>query len=116
MPFSTDACPFPTCQRMFSRIQDLERHIYKHLSRCIYCTQTDCNWTGSRRCALRDHYRRKHEGVPVPEQETSIIYDAKALVKQLLKEEITLAQAVYYAHLLFQNKAAEVGKLDIWRE
>jgi hypothetical protein len=114
--FATDACPSPTCRRRFGRTQDLERHIHKHLSRCVCCTQPECSWTGSRRCALRDHYRKKHKGVPVPGKETSMIYDAKALIKQLLKEEITLDQAKCDAHSSFRSRAAEVGKLDIWRE
>jgi hypothetical protein len=45
-----------------------------------------------------------------------MIYDARVLVKQLLKKKITLERAVLDAHLSFQSKAAKVGKQDVWRE
>jgi hypothetical protein len=45
-----------------------------------------------------------------------MIYDANGLVKQLLNKEITVDQAEHEARLSFQRKAAQLGKLGIWRE
>ncbi|KAH9969731.1 hypothetical protein BC827DRAFT_28913 [Russula dissimulans] len=46
---ATESCPFPTCSKKCGRLQELERHIRKHLPRCIFCRQPDCSWTGTRR-------------------------------------------------------------------
>ena len=44
-----------------------------------------------------------------------MIYDAKELVKQLLRKDINVEQAVGKARSLFQKKAVELGKLGIWK-
>jgi hypothetical protein len=94
----------------------LERNIREHLSRCIYCSQPRCNWTGNRRYALQKHLNDKHQGIPVPEKDAFLIYDAQVLVKQLLNGDITVEQAVREAHESFRSKAAQLGKLGVWRE
>jgi len=55
-------------------------------------------------------------GVPFPEHEGFMIYDAKGLAKQLLNEEITVGQAECEARLLYQSKAAQLRKQGIWGE
>ena len=47
----------------------------------------------------------------MPEVEVYMIYDAKGLVKQLLKKEINVEQAVGKAQSLFQKKAVQLDKL-----
>jgi len=112
---SADLCPFPQCFRICSTPQDLERHSRHHLPHCIYCSQSGCNWTGYRRYGLANHMKMKHPGVPLPEQDKFLIYDADAIVKQLLNQEITAERANLDAYSLFQNKAVQLGKLGIWR-
>jgi hypothetical protein len=51
----------------------------------------------------------------MPGLELFVIYDATALVKQLLNKEINVEQAVGEARSLFQKKAVELGRLGIWR-
>jgi hypothetical protein len=114
-PFPTETCPFPHCGVTCGRTQDLERHVRQHLPHFIYCEQPDCKWTGNRLYALRIHHADKHSGVPVPELELFMIYDAKALVKRLLNKEINVEQAVGEARSLFQKKAVQLGKVGIWR-
>ena len=114
--FETETCPFLNCHKNYGRRQDLERHILQHISRCLYCSQPGCNWTGTRRYGLQDHLRQKHGGIPVPDQGSYVIYDAKVLVKQLLNRETTTGQAVHEAHLQFRSKAELLGKLNLWRE
>ena len=114
--FAAETCPFLNCHKNYGRRQDLERHILRHIPRCLYCSQPGCNWTGTRRYSLQDHLRQRHGGIPVPDRGSFMIYDAKALVKQLLNREITTEQAVHEAHLSFRIKAELLGKLDLWRE
>lgn len=45
-----------------------------------------------------------------------MIYDAKALVKRLLDNDIKAEQAKREADSSFRQKAEEIGKLGIWRE
>jgi hypothetical protein len=113
--FATETCPFPKCRVRCGRPQELERHILQHLPYYIYCEQPGCNWTGNRLYALRIHLADKHLGVPVPELELFMIYDAKGLVKRLLNEEINVEQAVGEARSLFHKKAVQLGKLGSWR-
>lgn len=109
---ATETCPFPNCGAVYGRPQELERHIREyHLPYFLYCEQDGCNWTGNRRYALQNHLTDKHLSIPMPEQEAFTIYDAKGLVKQLLTKEISVEQAVVEARSLYQNKAAELGKL-----
>ena len=115
-PFATDICPFPKCGATNSRPQDMERHIReRHLPHGIYCEQPDCNWTGNRRYALRNHLVAKHSGVPMPELDAFMIYDVKGLVKQLMNKDMTVEQVVGEAQSLFQEKAVQLGKLDVRR-
>ena len=114
--FTTEFCPFPKCWRQCARRQETERHVRQHLPRCIYCPQPGCGWAGNRRYALRQHFRKAHQGVLFPEHEGCTIYDAKGLVKQLLNKEITVEEAEHEARMSFQSKAAQLGKLGIWRE
>ena len=115
-PLATDICPFPECGATYDRPQDLERHTReRHLPYDIYCGQQDCNWTGKRRYALLKHLLNKHSGAPMPESEAFMIYDAKGLVKRLLKKDIKVEQAVSVARSLFQEKAVQLGKLGIRR-
>ncbi|KAI9508859.1 hypothetical protein F5148DRAFT_830899 [Russula earlei] len=111
-------CPFPACLQRCGRPQELERHIRKHLPRCMFCDQPKCNWTGSRRYALMNHFKKKHACVPIPGQdfEKFIIYDAKRLVKQLLNEEISVERAMSRARSAFCDRAVQLGKLGSWRK
>jgi hypothetical protein len=91
----------------FGRAQELERHILGHLPRWICCTQPGCDWTGYRRDLLRGHLRKEHRDVPLREhgsEEIKKIYDAKRLVKRLLKKKITVEQAVCEAHAAFGKR------------
>ena len=109
----TEICPFPNCGSTYGRPQELERHIREyHLPYDLYCEQEGCNWTGNRRYALQNHFTDKHPSIPMPEQEAFTIYDAKGLVKQLLTKDISVEQAVADARSLYQNKTAELGKLE----
>jgi len=112
-----ESCPFPTCLKKCGRLQELERHIRKHLPRCIFCRQQGCSWTGTRRYALVDHMKKRHTGaaIPEPEQGEFIIYDAKRLIKQLLNKEITVEEVMCKARSLFRNRALQLGKLGSWR-
>lgn len=113
---AADICPFPKCPSAYARPQELERHIREyHMPNHIYCKQQGCHWTGNRRYALQNHLSDKHPCVPMPEQEAFTIYDAKGLVKLLLNEEISVEEVVGEARLLFQKKAAQLGKLETRR-
>ncbi|KAH9969158.1 hypothetical protein BC827DRAFT_318907 [Russula dissimulans] len=103
IPPVTDTCPFSKCRRRFTRRQETERHALRHLPRFLFCNRPGCDWTGSRRYALRDHLKKKHSSVLLLEQEF-MIYDAKRLVKQLLNEEITVEQAECDARSSFQDR------------
>jgi hypothetical protein len=45
-----------------------------------------------------------------------MIYNANVLVKQLLNNAITVEQTMQDAHLSFQQRAAEMGRLGIWHK
>ncbi|KAI9513131.1 hypothetical protein F5148DRAFT_469857 [Russula earlei] len=109
------ACPFPECQRKFTRRQELERHVLQHLPRCLFCPQPGCNWTGRRRDALRGHLKRKHSTAVLPGRGYAI-YDAKKLVKQVVDKAIAVELAQCEARLSFHNKAVKMGMLGLWRE
>jgi hypothetical protein len=51
----------------------------------------------------------------MPEPEAFMIYDAKGLVKRLLKKDIKVEQAVSVARSLFQERAVQLGKSGIRR-
>lgn len=105
-PSAIENCPFPKCTKMYRRPQEVGRHIREHhLPHDIYCQRPDCNWTGSRCYALRNHLEAKHSGAPMPEREAFMIYDSKRIVKQLLNNEINVEQAMGEAQSLFQEKA-----------
>ena len=112
---TTHVCPFADCAKTYSRREDTERHILQHLPPCVYCSQPGCNWNGNRVYVLRGHFKTKHSDIPVPGKEEFMIYDAKALAKQLLNNEITTEQAASEAHSSFRRKAEQVGRLGLWR-
>jgi hypothetical protein len=114
-PFA-EICPFPDCESRYSRAQELQRHIRRHLPYYIYCPQPGCEWTGKRYESLWAHFKMKHPSIPEPGRERCIIYDSNVMVKQLLNNEITAEQAKHKAHLLFRRRAVELGKMGIWRE
>jgi hypothetical protein len=104
--------PCPKCSKKYTRRQDVERHFREtHLPHHNYCDQPGCDWTGNRHNA---HLADKHKGVLMPEGEY-MIYDAKGLAKRVLNKEINIEQAVDEARSLYQTKAAELGKLGIWK-
>ncbi|KAF8500868.1 hypothetical protein F5888DRAFT_1309200 [Russula emetica] len=113
---ATETCPFPGCKKKCGRFQELERHIWeRHLPPHLYCEQPGCNLTWTRPYLLKSHHTEKHPGVPMPEQDALMIYDAKALSKQVRSKEIGIEQAVHDACSLFEEKARQMGKLGIWR-
>jgi len=91
---------------MFGRPQELEHHVLRHLPHWICCTQLGCDWTGYRRDLLRGHLRKEHRDVSFFERgsEGIKVYDAKRLVKQLLKKRITVEQAECEAHAAFRKR------------
>ena len=105
------------CQKEFGRPQELERHIRElHLPHHLYCWQPSCTSTGTRAYSLKEsHYADKHPGVPLPEQDPPVIYDAKVLAKQVRNKEIGIEEAVREARTLFEEKAEQEGKLGSWR-
>ena len=101
---TTGPCPDPTCKskRSWGRKQELERHVLKHLPHYICCPHPSCFWSGSRRCAFKHHYKRKHMKGQPPDlctPEASTIYNAKPLAKRLVNGEITLAEAINEANV-----------------
>lgn len=106
-------CPDPTCNsanQNWSRKQELERHVLRHLPHHIYCPH--CSWTGSRRYTFMEHYQRKHPNEKTPDfgaPEEFTIYDAKVLAKRLVNKEITMATARDEANALMRKKQ---GRLD----
>ena len=111
--FAKGICPFSDCQRKYGRPQDLERHILQHLPHWIHCPRSGCNWTGNRLEILRAHLKKKHRGAPLPQREMFIIYNAKRIVKQLLKKEVTIALAEYEAWTSFEYGAVRLGILSV---
>ncbi|KAI0305080.1 hypothetical protein BC826DRAFT_965333 [Russula brevipes] len=119
-PSAQATCPFPKCRRRwkYGRLQELNRHVRQHFPNHLRCPQKGCHWTANRKYALRNHIKKKHLGVTLAEheQEGFVIYDAKALAKQLLNGEIGVDWAVSEARSLFQMKAVQLGMLGAWRE
>jgi hypothetical protein len=110
LPQSTiGPCPDPTCNsnQTWSRKQELERHVLRHLPLHIYCPDPSCGWRGSRRYALLEHYTKKHPEEKEPAPEAFTIYDAKLLAKRLVNGEITMASAINEADTLVRKK---IGK------
>jgi len=114
--FAIDGCPFSECQRKCGRPQELGRHILQHLPHWIYCPQSGCNWTGYRVDVLRAHLEKRHGEAPLPRRKMFIIYNAKGIVKRVLKKEITIVQAEHEALSSFQYKAVQLGVLDVWQQ
>jgi hypothetical protein len=113
---ATETCPFPECKKECNRAQELERHIWeRHLPPHLYCEQPGCNLTGTRLYLINGHHADNHPDVPMPEQDASVIYDAKVLAKRVRTKEISIEQAVHEACTLFDEKARQEGKLGIWR-
>ena len=113
---ATETCPFPGCKKECNRNQELKRHIWeRHLPPHLYCEEPGCNLTGTRPYLLNSHHADNHPGVPMPEQDASVIYDAKVLAKRVWTKEISIEQAVHEAFTLFEEKARQEGKLGIWR-
>ena len=112
---TAETCPFPGCKKECSRPQESERHIWeRHLPPHLYCEQPGCNSTGTRPYLLNSHHADKHPGVPMPEQDPSVIYHAKVLAKQVRNREIGIEEAVREAYTLFEEKAKQEGKLWRW--
>lgn len=113
----TATCPLPKCDQSCGRPQESERHFRElHLPHDIYCQEDGCDWTGNRRYALQSHIKGKHPSVPLPDQESSAIYDSKTLAKRLFNEEIGVEEAMHKARSLFEEKARSVGKQGLWRQ
>lgn len=111
---TTGVCPDPTCKsdRSWGRKQELERHVLKHLPHHIGCPHPNCSWTGSRRYALKEHYKRKHMQDQVPDlgrPEAFTIYNAKLLAKRLVNGEITLPEAIKEAVASVPEMTGQVG-------
>ncbi len=116
---TTGTCPDPTCKTICGRQQEWERHVLKHLPQHIYCPHPSCNWRGSRRYSLMDHYNKKHQHPQsqVPDLGSSdafTIYDGKRLVKRLVNREVTLKEAIDEADASVRRMAVELGKWVMW--
>ncbi|KAH9179353.1 hypothetical protein EDB89DRAFT_797858 [Lactarius sanguifluus] len=110
----TGTCPDPACTHVnCGRLQELERHVLKHLPHYIYCPHPDCNWRGNRRYFLVDHYKKQH-GEVLDHPDAFTIYDGKRLAKRLVNREVTLEQATDEAEALVRTKAVELGKGAVW--
>lgn len=116
-PVSTTwTCPFPECNTNCSRPQELVRHICgRHLPPYLYCGQPGCDLTWSRPDSRKIHHASIHPGVPMPGQDAFMIYNAKVLARQVRTKEIGPEQAVNEASFLFEGRAIQMGKLDVWR-
>ncbi|KAH9080406.1 hypothetical protein EDB83DRAFT_979407 [Lactarius deliciosus] len=111
----TGSCPDPTCTVDCGRLQELERHVLKHLPHYIYCPHPDCSWRGNRRYSLIDHYKKQHgEVLDRDSSDVFTIYDGKRLAKRLVNRELTLEQATDEADGLVRTKAVELGKWAMW--
>ena len=108
-------CPFPGCNKKCRRPQELERHICgRHLPPYLYCEQPDCDLTWSRPDSRKIHHASIHPGVPMPEQDAFMIYNAKVLARQVRTKEMSPEKAVDEAIFLFEGRAIQMGKLDVW--
>lgn len=115
---TTGTCPDPSCAYVScGRLQELERHVLKHLPHYIYCPRPDCNWRGNRRYSLMDHYKKQHPVGEVLDRDSPdafTIYDGKRLAKRLVNREVTLKQAIGEADAFVRTKAGELGKRAMW--
>ena len=108
-------CPFPGCNTNCRRPQELERHICgRHLPPYLHCGQPSCDLTWSRPDSRKIHHASIHPGVPMPEQAAFMIYNAKALARQVRTKTMGPKQAVDEASFLFEGRAIQMGKLDVW--
>ncbi|KAI9443327.1 hypothetical protein H4582DRAFT_2072385 [Lactarius indigo] len=115
---ATWTCPDSACKHVScGRLQELERHVLKHLPHYICCPHPDCDWRGNRRYSLIDHYKKRHPRDQLPDRGSSdkfIIYDGKRLAKRLVNREVTLEQANDEADASVRMRAGELGKRAMW--
>jgi len=104
-------CSSPSCSKIFHRRQELYRHIKdKHIPNLpdsFYCRQAGCDWTGDRLQALRSHFRNRHPGIPLLEEERYKIYDARWLINRFRDGEITKERAELLGNFLFDSWALQ---------
>ncbi|KAH9047689.1 hypothetical protein EDB84DRAFT_441047 [Lactarius hengduanensis] len=106
------SCAYVSC----GRLQELERHVLKHLPHYIYCPRPDCNWRGSRRYSLIDHYKKQHgEVLDRDSADAFTIYDGKRMAKRLVNREVTLEHGDRRSECLDADEgsgAGQVGRVE----
>ena len=105
------------CGAELNRELDWERHTLTfHLPDCLFCPNPTCNWRGHRKEKLEGHIKEGKCG-PRPEwEEECLIYDPKLILQWILEESIPFEVAAMYALEFVNERARELGKVDVWRD
>lgn len=112
-------CPWPDCEKYFTRDQDWDRHIISfHLPDNLCCPNPGCPWRGHREDYCMSHIKKGTCGsLAIPEWEHQrMIYDPKLILDWILDEAVSFEVAVQYALDFVQERARELGKADLWRD
>jgi len=98
------------CLKVFTRIQERNRHVESYLPHSILCPFPDCTWTGRRQWDFKEHWRRKHSDAgQVPGEEANEIYDPKEFVR-LIVDGTPVEEVARTAFAKVQESLGRLGK------
>ena len=98
------------CLKVFTRIQERNRHVESYLPHSILCPSPDCTWTGRRQWDFKEHWRRKHsEAGQVPGEEANELYDPKDFVRSIV-DGTPVEEVARSAFARVQESLGRLGK------
>ncbi len=108
-------CQSPSCPEQFSRWQDRDRHLLKHLPHWIHCPLLDCQWRGNRRNVFLKHWEAKHSrhSGDTPGSSEFTIYDPKVFIDSIRNRTISVHETAEIALYLVYAKANQLQKLSL---
>ncbi|KAH8996488.1 hypothetical protein EDB86DRAFT_2918721 [Lactarius hatsudake] len=112
----------PFAQNRFSRKQERNRHLLKHVPYFIHCPLPHCAWRGNRAGLFKKHwqqedhraYHKQYSHSPRGSQIET--YDPWAILGQIINGTISPREGEDQAIFLVQMKAFELQKLNMWMD
>ena len=109
-------CPWG-CDALLERRQEWNRHILTlHLPNNLYCPNPACPWRGSRKEKLNEHIEQGNCGARPKWGEQRMIYDVDLVLGWIRDGTISVDVAEMFAIDFVQERARELGKVDLWRD
>ncbi len=100
------------CEKVFSRVQDRDRHIESYLPHSIHCPSQGCCWTGRRQPDFKFHWGRKHSSTAqVPRKAKTEIYNPREFVKSIV-DGANVAEVARSAFATVQKRLGVLQKVN----